>query len=822
MNPWLTITALCCIGCTVVAPPEVKVIALFILCYVLTGISLVTFLLPQKDVLDLFILALPAGIAFHILYAYMLSLIPVPFSLVSLSVPGLVLSGLFDFKGTNRMKFSLDKRIILIIISALIFCIITLNLVPGEDANFHLLAIGDLMELKTVPHGYVLYPEISSFMYPLGFHIIVAELQLFSGIDQLTFFTGSLLAGLLCTSIYWCASRLFNREVGLCAGVLAVFATLPPLNSLIFSTYANLLAYIFICGAVGTLAVIKKMKTPGYAPFPFFSLLLAAGIETHLSFFLICIPVGLVFLQMFIRPLQKKAFIVPAMTVILSFPFLMRISTGYSPYEIGKFLSLWYDPLTLTPQMIPSRIGIWMTLVGFLGLFFLKKHRLLFISWIGIFLFLAVNTIIRIHIPLWYIFFATRMIDQLFIPLAIGAALFLVTLWNRSRVGVVLICAILIGSMTAPLLDAPRADRGGLFPTTSPFFAVDQEGMLILQSVDADAVILNEWWTATGSAWIPSLVRRRVIFPYIFSLEHYVDVLRIPERERQSFFIAAFPNSQKAHSHLQQWDVDYIFLSSYVLEEAKWRNALWTPFSLQESPNYSLVYNKTYTYIFAVSPSFEYTTIVPLYEQDCVIPPGEKIILDEKELDFTMSFPVDTMLELSFLDTGWEDIQVEADDSLLALIPRLNTGKKIEVAFRIPPGTEQLILSSSKEVLQVKARISTPLWDALRYNASMYLVGDWKSSYGVYELSDQGHIYLLHTGNALRLTYVDKGEGNIDFNVFMHGQWENLITIYRENDGTEKTILMELPPGFTLLDVGIKIWGDPFPVRSLEYAPVPQ
>jgi hypothetical protein len=813
MKPWLTITALCCIGCVILAPPQVKVIALFLILYMITGIALVSFLFPQEDLLDLFILALPAGCAFHIVYAYGISLIHIPFSVVSLCLPGLVLSGLMDVKG-KRLHCSFDKRILIIIVSAIIFGIITLNLVPGEDANFHLLAIGDIMELKTVPTTYVLYPQISNLMYPLGFHILTAELQLLSGLDHLTFVMGSLVAAVLCVSVYWCASRLFTTEVGLIAGVLAVFATLPPLNSLIFSTYANLLAYVFTCLAIGTLAGIKKRGTWEITSFIFLSLLLAAGMETHLSFFLICIPVGLYFLQITMNPFQKKAFIVPIMALVLSLPFLIRISTGYTPYEIGKFLSLWYDPLVFTAEMIPSRIGAWITLVGFLGVFFLKEYRLLCISWIGVFLFLAVNTIIRIQIPLWYIFFATRMVDQLFLPISIGAALFLATMWKFSRGGVILVAILLMGSMTSPLIDAPRADRGLLFPTTSPFFAVDQEGMDYLQSVDEDAVILNEWWTATGSAWIPSLTRRKVIFPYIFSLEHYVDVLNIPQREREAFMVAAFPNSREAHTSLQEWDVEYIFLSSYVLDEAKWRNALWNPFLLKESPHYSLEFEKEYTYIFAVSPSNEYTTRISFSEYEFFISPGDTGIIDQ--LDFEMSFPVNTILELYFNDHGWTDMRVETDHGLLALVPRLNTGKEIHVAFRIPPETERVTISVEEEPIPVRAVLSTSAWDVLSYSDHIFMVGDnWECTDENYRLSDQGHIYLLHTTDTVQLTYIDIGEGNIDFNLYRNGEWEKITTIYRENDGLEKTVVLDIPPGFTLLDIGINIWGDPLLLSSL-------
>ena len=818
MKPWLTIASLCCIGVILLAPPEVKAISLFLLLYVFTGLVLVRFLLPQEDGIDLFILSLPAGFAFHIVYAYIISLIHVPISLVSLCVPGLMASVLHDFKGKTTLSF--DKKILLVIASAFIFGIITLNLVPGEDANFHLLAIGDIVELKTIPHTYVLYPEISHLMYPLGFHTLTAELQLLTGVEHLTFTMGSVVGGVLCVSVYWCASRLFSRNVGILAGVLAVFASLPPLNSLIFSTYANLLAYTFTCISIGTIAVMKKQDGAGYGPFIFLSLMVAAGIETHLSFFLICVPISIFLLQTVIPQVNRRALVVPFLTAGMVLPYIMRISTDYTHYEIGKFLTLWYDPLELTSSMIPLRIGTWLVLVGVLGCLFLRNYRLLFGSWIGIFVFLALNTIIRIQFPLWYIFFATRMVDQLFLPLSMTAAFFLGTIWKFTRVGVVLVCAILVLSMSSPLIQAPRADRGLLFPTTSPFFAVDQEGMRYLQSVDEDAIVLNEWWTATGSAWVPSLARRRVIFPYIFSLEHYVDVLEIPEKERKSFLIAAFPDSVEAHAYLKEWGVDYIFLSSYVLDEAKWRNALWNPFVLKESPNYSHKFEKEYTAIFEVSPVFQYAVPVPFIERDLYFLPGKTERIDVSLSE--TSFPVDTILEVFYEDTGWGDIILETDHSLLAITPRLNSGENIHVAFRIPPGVRDIDITVEGESVHARVVISTSFRDVLFYDNSMVFVGrTWSIIDGYYHLSHQGHIYLLHTEDVVQITYIDKGEGNIDCNLFRNGRWEKLTTIYRENDGVEKTIILTIPPGFTLLDIGINIWGDPFIVSGLSYTEIP-
>jgi hypothetical protein len=792
----------------VVAPPGLSLVALFIV-FCIPGVVIVSLLLPQKDLVDHIILAVLTGVAFQIVYAYIIST-GFHFSLVTVSVPSICLAVLFDCK--VNFKPQINKKAFLIFIPAVLFSIATLNLVPGEDANFHLLALGNVTDAHAVPQAYQLYPEIPAVMYPLGFHVVTAQLQLFSGADTLIFGFASLVSGILCLSVYWCTKKLFSTECGLLAGALSVFATFPPLNSIILSTYANLLAYVFACASIGIIAEFDQKKH--YKPLFLLSLMLAAGVETHLSFFLIVLPILIFLVTVLIHsgPHKVGYLCIPALSLALSAPFLTRISIQYTPYETGQFLSLWFDPLQLTPEMIPHQLGIWITLVSIPGLFLLKKHRTLFISWIGIFLFLALNTIMRIEFPLWYVFFATRMVDQLFLPVSMLGAFFLVTMWKFSKIGVFLLCSILLLSGIAPVLNAPRADKGVLFPTISPFFAADQQGMVWLQTTDSDAVILNEWWTATGSAWIPSLVNRRVVFPYIFSLEHYTDVLSIPERERYSFVIAAFPDSEEAQNYLEVMDVDYIFLSSYVLEEAKWRNNLWNPFVLQDSPNYHQVFQERYTYIFKVEPHNEYGTPYTLRDFHAVtVNPGDQYMLDVSLGD--VSFPIDQILDIYVEDDGNGSFELRSEESILAVIPLINTQDTIHVAVRIPDNTKSITVSA-KIPVTMTVSVSTAFRDSIPIGGNALVGTLWKKTLERYELKDQGHIYLFNTVETVEITYIDTGEGNIDFNRFIDGRWEKLTTVYRENDDKEKTILLDIP-AYTVLDIGINVWGDPFILTSI-------
>ena len=124
---------LCGIVAAVLAPPEVKVAALFLVLCVVPGIVIVSFTCPQKELTDHIILALLTGIGFQIVYAYIISL-AFHFSWVTLLLPSILFALLFDVKGT--WNFNIDRKAWLIFVPAVLFGILTYNLVPGEDANF--------------------------------------------------------------------------------------------------------------------------------------------------------------------------------------------------------------------------------------------------------------------------------------------------------------------------------------------------------------------------------------------------------------------------------------------------------------------------------------------------------------------------------------------------------------------------------------------------------------------------------------------------------------------------------------------------------------
>jgi hypothetical protein len=826
MKPFLTALTLCSIVVAILAPPEVKLAAVFVLLLIPgAGISLNMY--PKKDLVDQLIFSVLCSLGFQIVYAYFISLV-YHFSLVTLSVPAVAFSLLADFKGMKPV--TLDRKTLLIFVPAILFGVATWNVVPGEDAIAHLLITEDIVQGAAVPQTYLLYPEIPRIIYPLGVHILTAQLELFSGMDTLIFGMGSFLAVVLCLSIYWVTKAMFSTEMGLLAGTLAVFSTLPPLNSVILSNYSTLLAYVMTCAAAGVIVNFNSRKD--YRLWIVLALILAAGAESHLLFFVVLIPLSALLVQELGSMPRAWLNYVLIIGLAASFclPFLLRISTAYTPSREATFSSVEYLVRQeshfferFTADILPRDIGIWITLVGALGFFLLQKYRLFFGAWIGVFLFLALNSVLGIKFPLWYTFFAPRMIDQLFIPFSVLGAFFLMQMKDFSKPGAVILSAVLLVSGCSHILQVPRADRGELFPTISPFFESDQKGMVWLLQTEPDAVILNDWWTGTGSAWIPSLTRRRVIFPYtvnafsinVFARRDYVTVLNLAQKEQKSFLIAAYPDSEEADTYLEEWGVDYVFLSSYVLEESKWRTALWNPYVLNESPNYELVFQEGYTYIFRVKTEFVYSNTFKLKELGEIdLIPGDPVELDVSL--GSLSFPIDRILDIHFEDEGWGQIELRTEDSVLALIPQTDSKSMIHVAFRLPPDVEQVTLSSTEQPVTVVASVNTAFRASIPCGNTILIGTSWKKVESGFELYDQGHIYLINTPGTMKFTYIDIGEGNVDLNVFVDGEWQKVTTIYRENDGITKIIILEVPEGYALLDIGIKTWEDPFLLIAIQ------
>lgn len=758
--------------------------AAFTLFYFLPGVFLVRKFLDQCYLISSVVLAVLAGMCFHIVYVYVLSLVGISFNTCILLIPGIIAAVLADYYTVQLPN--LNPKEIYLVLAGITFFLLTITVSPGEDANGHLLLVNMISEENVLPSTYTLYPEIH-VSYHMGFHIIVSELEYITK-QGLLRVTGSLFGVFMMFSSYACVKSFHTEKAGLISGILVGFGVLPPLYYLSYGAYASIVVF-----AVQPFLLFLVYNTRSLSDIPVLSLVSAAGIMSHVAFFLFWIP---------LLVLKKYRTLVPtfAASLGLSIPHLLRVQPVYSPQEITQLTYLWYMPEVFTVQMVAERIGVVIFICGILGLIFLKKKELLLFSvWLLSLLLLAVTSLFDVEFPFWFVFFANRMVDFMVLPLVFLASVFVSEIGKKKYY---ILAFLLILPLVPHYYRVPRSCEGPLFPTDSPEFAADQEGIAwLLQNTDESAVVLNDWWTGTGSSWITSLGKRRLIFPYLYVHDHFLDILDIPERSRDILWITAAPDTQESHALLKEWGVDYIFLSSYVEDRVKWRRDSWDVQQLEESPHYDLVFRKDQTYIFKVKKEWDY---IPLF----VI---KEVEIEKGTLNISLreSFPIKKLIRIFYQDSSTGIVQFWSDKGLTAEIPLLNTGDTTLVL----PFDKFLHIESDEPLTIVHADIVTAF---PAYNlGNTGFSPDWLFNQYII-LEEEGYIYVFGV-RTLTIHYKDTAPGNVDINVLVNNTWVPLTVIEREGDGLYKQEVLTLPE-YHFLVLRIKVYNSPFYVVSLEYS----
>lgn len=764
----------------------VKACAAFALFYFLPGVFLSRKLLDKCNLLSASVLAVLVGVCFHIVYVYLLGFCGISFNMYVLLVPGVVCAVLADYYKVQLPKN--DPRELYLVLAGVIFFLLTYNLAPGEDANGHLMVITMILEEKSVPLTYTLYPELS-LSYHMGFHVIVSEIEYATGVRTLLSVIGSLFGVFMIFSSYLCVKSFYTEKAGLISGILVGFGVLPPLYYLSYGAYASIVLF-----AMQPL-VIFLLYSKNFSDVPLLSLVLAAGVMSHSSFLLFWIPLLTFF--------EKYKMLIPSfvLSLVLSIPHLVRIQSSYSLQEVVQLYHLWYVPEVFRVQMVAERIGVLIFVCGILGFIFLKKREFIFfLVWVLSLLFLALTSLVDVEFPFWFILFANRLVDFMVIPLAFVASIFVAEIGKKKYY---LLLLLLVLPLVPHFYSIPRSSEGLLFPTDSPEFAADQEGIVwLLQNTDESVIILNDWWTGTGSSWITSLGMRRLIFPFLYVHDHFLDILDIPEKSRDILWVGLTPDSEESHELLTNWGVDYIFLSSYVEDRVKWRRDTWNITQLVNSPNYELVFQKGDTYIFRVKKEeWTYTSLFTLknveFEKGNLKNPG----LHE-------SFPARKLIRITYKDSFTGMVQFWSDRGLVAEIPLLNTG---EVTTIVLPFDAFLRIESPQPLTVVHAEIVA---DLSGYNlGNTGLSPDWVLNEYMM-LDDKGYIYIFGA-KTLTLIYKDTAPGTININVLIDETWVPLMVINRTGDNLLKKETITLPE-YHFLVLGIKVYNSPFHVVSLE------
>ncbi|MBU7045875.1 MAG: hypothetical protein HXS54_05510 [Theionarchaea archaeon] len=637
----------------------VKLLVAVLLFYFMPGLFLVRHFLCRCHLVSSIFLAVTTGICFNIVYVYFLSFFGIAFNTFILLLPGILSAVLIDF---YRVRLpTISYRELYMVLAGIIFFSLTYTIVPGEDANGHLLLVNMVTDKMMLPSTYTLYPEIH-VSYHMGFHTIVAELEYITGIHNFFPVVGSFFVIVLILTSYLCVSTLHTEKSGLISGVLIGFGAIPPLHYLSCGSYSNIMLF-----AIVPVIIFLVYTSSDNSDIPVMALILAAGFMIHSSFLLFWIP-----LLTLLRGHKVMRWSL-VMSLVLSIPHIMRFQPLYASQEIDQLTTLWYIPETFRADMIPTRIGFFIFVCGVLGFSFLKKKEFIFFSvWLLSLLTLALVSVFGVRIPFQYVFIPNRLVDFMVLPLTFLASIF-VSEAGKGKYSLLLILFIM--PMIPRFCSTPRSCQGILFETDSQDFAADQEGIAWLcENTDSSSIVLNDWWTGTGSSWITSLGNRRLIFPYLYVHDHFLDILDIPERSLEVLQISSAPDTDESKKLLREWEVDYIFLSSYAEDRVKWRRNAWNVNQMIVSPNYELVFNKNDTYIFKVKEEWICTQVHVIGE-----------ITSEFKALTPILVPVDgniqsgNLIRIMYNDTCRGMVRFWSNHGLLAEIPLLNIGSETSV-----------------------------------------------------------------------------------------------------------------------------------------------
>lgn len=636
----------------------VKLLVAVLLFYFMPGLFLVRNFLCRCHLVSSIFLAVITGICFNIVYVYFLSFFGIAFNTFILLLPGVLSAVLIDF---YRVRLpTINCRELYMVLAGIIFFFLTYTIVPGEDANGHLLLVNMVTDKMMLPSTYTLYPEIH-VSYHMGFHTIVAELEYITGIHNFLPVVGSFFVIVLILTSYLCVSTLHTEKSGLISGLLIGFGVIPPLHYLSCGSYSSIMLF-----AVVPVIIFLVYTLSANSDIPVVALILAAGFMIHSSFLLFWIP-----LLTLLRGHKVIGWSL-VMSLGLSIPHIMRFQPSYASQEIDQLTFLWYIPETFRADMVPTRIGIPIFVCGVLGLVFLKRKEFVFFSvWLLSLLTLAFMSVFGVKAPFQCVFIANRLVDFMVLPLTFLASIFV----SEVGKGKLLVLILLIMPTVPHFYSTPRSCQGTLFETESLEFAADQEGIAWLcENTDSSSVILNDWWTGTGSSWITSLGNRRLIFPYLYVHDHFLDILDIPERSREVLQICFAPDTDESKKLLREWGVDYIFLSSYVEERIRWRRDAWNINQMVVSPNYELVFNKNDTYIFKVKEEWVCTQVHVVGEITSDFEKSTPIMIPVKE-----GFPVNNLIRIVYRDTCRGMVRFWSNHGLLAEISLLNMGSETSV-----------------------------------------------------------------------------------------------------------------------------------------------
>jgi len=703
---------------------------------------------------------------------------------------------------------------------------------PGDDMKFHATYIQNIISEHSLPETYgPLYPELDTFSYPVGYHLLISLVTLFTGFTMTSVIISTIfLVSLSCFSFYFLGASLFNEKVGLYSAFSLSFLSLFFHRLLDTATYPNLVG---IALQVYALSLFYELYSGKFSVKKGFlcCVVFAASSLTHSYIFIINVFFFIVvtLLHVHHKKMVKLVAVMGSGVLLFMIPYLLRLDfQPLSTVELMRF-SAWYqrDALNSLSAFIET-ISLFSPLLLFLGIagsFSIQNQPVqrMMAAWYGAILILPALSVVPVYYPGWYTISPDRVFLHVCAPLCIGAGLLVTriqSLMTREKALFFLMVLALVG---VGMHHVNALNSFSPDPAHQVQMNPDDAQVMdyITEHTPPDTIILNTAPTLDSSSWIPVLSKRRVVFP-CFSVHRgdgCIQKLTPHEKRMDLKILEHAPDSPEALDMLNHYAIDYVYIPSWT----KSSYLHLSPEALEKSPLYQPVIKQGDTHLFRVLHDADPgTTFVELEKRKHLIFKEDEIT----SLSFPFTFSKDVQgslfLKITYTDEdiGW--VNIGQEETFIESIFTYGSGEK--KMFMIPLSHSDpvdLFFHADHDFTVHDMTLSLGIEDATMLSPQVALVGPWMISEAITgvsgELALRIYLFCVHDG-TLSLTYYDRGEGDVDINVpGWMGSWDAVAILTREDSRTFTSMVIPVDGYYTVFVVGVYAYEEDIIFTSIEY-----
>lgn len=825
--------------------PFTKAAGTFLILLIIPGASI--FSLFSKGRYNLFEFSLISsiiGLAYQVIISYYLSSVGMKFvDIFPLILISLIPAVLYREK--NFLKTNQEEKIYLaIIITVILFSFfvqiprsetasIAFNEIgpfpPGDDSKLHTMLVNEILYNKKIPSKISLYPEVNSIKYPMGYHAIISELSVLSGLNYFTlmFYSGQIMFSLLMLITYIAGKHIFSEKVGLYASIL-VAGSVSPFKFIILGGYPNFMA--ILVHIISILFLFHSLNDKKH--------LMLLGFLSAATFLINPYPFVFTFIiSMVVLIHQKKNvlnYILPL--VLFSIIYLPTVLGLNASTEHVTTVKKFYPTIDMFTEKtfakgfadIMSFVNIDLIVLGLAGILFFdkEKHKVHKIIWCTYFFLLllvffkvfivdttilfpvSISEIVYSFHPLIFVYYilTEKVLYHMFIPAALSTG-YLIFVLFKEKLAFPFMFIILISMLPVFLMYSQEGNYEYKYATLGDI----EYAKFIKNSTEPDAIIFNDSPLGTPTTWIPILSERKITFPFlIFDPDLTRNLLKIDSLYKAKI-VATAPDSKEAFDVLKEFNASYVAFSTFF----NMLNIKWDEKKFFRSRCYEKLYGKNDLWLFKADMNCTYVNWMTLF--NISNPPvnrvgkGMEIILDYSNLD--IGPPITDIFE-PYLYLRFNDSEDERDARLSYLTGIYGTKlyytagnltQSVDVEFSNSKRVQLLIIPLNQEILKSKAlklfftketeidSIEIKLHVPNSYEVdSVNLVGKWEK-FGDYLLAPSYSVQSLAvirnvSPGTLKISYLDDSTSNIDINIFDDGQWKQFGVLYRKNTGNIVTV----------------------------------